>query len=85
MSCRERARVTQCPAEIEQTAQQADHIQFNQRGVSILHVISNPFPMVWHTIKVCSLACMAHILDRPVSSTPLPLQCLQIQTLSHKA
>jgi glutaminyl-peptide cyclotransferase len=30
-----------------------DHIPFVQRGVSTLHVISNPFPQVWHTLKVC--------------------------------
>ena len=28
-----------------------DHTPFLQRGVSVLHVISNPFPRVWHTIK----------------------------------
>ncbi|KAI5116851.1 hypothetical protein M0805_006805 [Coniferiporia weirii] len=28
-----------------------DHIPFMQRGVSILHVITNPFPHVWHTLK----------------------------------
>nr|XP_031862985.1 uncharacterized protein CI109_001460 [Kwoniella shandongensis]KAA5530057.1 hypothetical protein CI109_001460 [Kwoniella shandongensis] len=27
-----------------------DHVPFMQRGVSILHVISNPFPAVWHTL-----------------------------------
>ncbi|KAK8861526.1 hypothetical protein IAR55_002348 [Kwoniella newhampshirensis] len=27
-----------------------DHVPFMQRGVSILHVISNPFPSVWHTL-----------------------------------
>jgi len=27
-----------------------DHLPFVQRGVSILHVISNPFPRVWHTL-----------------------------------
>ncbi|THH11988.1 hypothetical protein EW145_g296 [Phellinidium pouzarii] len=27
-----------------------DHIPFMQRGVSILHVISSPFPRVWHTL-----------------------------------
>ena len=26
-----------------------DHIPFKQRGVPILHLISNPFPRVWHT------------------------------------
>ncbi|ORY27461.1 hypothetical protein BCR39DRAFT_538122 [Naematelia encephala] len=28
-----------------------DHVPFLDRGVSILHVISNPFPPVWHTLK----------------------------------
>jgi glutaminyl-peptide cyclotransferase len=32
-----------------------DHTPFLQRGVSVLHVISNPFPRVWHTIKVSTL------------------------------
>ncbi|WVO24101.1 uncharacterized protein IAS62_005465 [Cryptococcus decagattii] len=27
-----------------------DHIPFLDRGVSVLHVISTPFPSVWHTI-----------------------------------
>ncbi|KAK1927496.1 hypothetical protein DB88DRAFT_478221 [Papiliotrema laurentii] len=27
-----------------------DHVPFLQRGVNILHVISNPFPRVWHTL-----------------------------------
>jgi glutaminyl-peptide cyclotransferase len=29
-----------------------DHLPFIQRGVSVLHVISSPFPRVWHTLKV---------------------------------
>ena len=29
-----------------------DHIPFMKLGVDILHVISNPFPRVWHTLKV---------------------------------
>ncbi|EJD02207.1 uncharacterized protein FOMMEDRAFT_109429 [Fomitiporia mediterranea MF3/22] len=28
-----------------------DHIPFMQRGVSVLHIISSPFPRVWHTLK----------------------------------
>lgn len=28
-----------------------DHIPFMRRGVPILHVISSPFPSVWHTIN----------------------------------
>ncbi|KAI0344851.1 hypothetical protein BDW22DRAFT_1391879 [Trametopsis cervina] len=28
-----------------------DHIPFLRLGVDILHVISNPFPRVWHTLK----------------------------------
>ncbi|WRT65644.1 uncharacterized protein IL334_002589 [Kwoniella shivajii] len=28
-----------------------DHVPFLARGVSIFHVISNPFPSVWHTLK----------------------------------
>jgi glutaminyl-peptide cyclotransferase len=29
-----------------------DHIPFMMKGVSVLHVIANPFPAVWHTLKV---------------------------------
>ena len=29
-----------------------DHVPFMQRGVSILHVITNPFPKVWHRLSV---------------------------------
>jgi hypothetical protein len=29
-----------------------DHLPFLQRGVSILHIISSPFPRVWHTLAV---------------------------------
>ena len=29
-----------------------DHLPFLKRGISILHVISEPFPYVWHTLKV---------------------------------
>lgn len=28
-----------------------DHVPFLQRGVSILHLIPEPFPSVWHTMK----------------------------------
>ncbi|KAL5529573.1 hypothetical protein ACEPAG_5558 [Sanghuangporus baumii] len=28
-----------------------DHAPFMQRGVSILHIITNPFPRVWHKLK----------------------------------
>ncbi|CAL1707536.1 unnamed protein product [Somion occarium] len=28
-----------------------DHVPFLKLGVSVLHVISNPFPRVWHTLK----------------------------------
>ncbi|KZS90021.1 hypothetical protein SISNIDRAFT_488870 [Sistotremastrum niveocremeum HHB9708] len=37
-----------------------DHVPFIQRGVSVLHVIANPFPHVWHT-----LADDASALDMP--------------------
>lgn len=29
-----------------------DHIPFIHRGVSVLHVIAEPFPRVWHTLGV---------------------------------
>ena len=30
-----------------------DHIPFLARGVSILHMIPEPFPLVWHRLAVC--------------------------------
>jgi hypothetical protein len=30
-----------------------DHVPFLARGVSVLHVIPVPFPMVWHRLAVC--------------------------------
>ncbi len=30
-----------------------DHIPFLRLGVSVLHVIANPFPRVWHKLQVC--------------------------------
>jgi hypothetical protein len=29
-----------------------DHLPFLHRGVSVLHVIAEPFPRVWHTLGV---------------------------------
>jgi glutaminyl-peptide cyclotransferase len=29
-----------------------DHIPFLHKGVSVVHVIAEPFPFVWHTLKV---------------------------------
>ena len=29
-----------------------DHVPFMRRGVSVLHVITEPFPSVWHTLGV---------------------------------
>lgn len=29
-----------------------DHIPFLHQGVSILHLIADPFPRVWHSLKV---------------------------------
>lgn len=37
-----------------------DHLPFLRRGVPILHIISNPFPMVWHTIKVGKTIIVTH-------------------------
>jgi len=31
-----------------------DHVPFLRRGVSILHLIPEPFPAVWHTLEVLS-------------------------------
>ncbi|KAF8743599.1 hypothetical protein AX14_001663 [Amanita brunnescens Koide BX004] len=28
-----------------------DHVPFLRRGVSVLHLIAEPFPLVWHTIR----------------------------------
>ena len=31
---------------------QDDHLPFLQRGINVLHIISSPFPDVWHTEAV---------------------------------
>jgi len=38
-----------------------DHVPFLHKGVNILHVITEPFPRVWHTLGVRS---------------SVPLQCI---------
>lgn len=43
---------------------QDDHIPFVQRGVNILHVIANPFPKVWHTIKVVNSKKPKRLTDK---------------------
>lgn len=40
-----------------------DHVPFLKLGVSVLHVISNPFPRVWHTLKVLILLVYAKLLS----------------------
>ncbi len=37
-----------------------DHLPFLRRGVAILHVISDPFPTVWHSIKVGKIIVGTH-------------------------
>lgn len=32
-----------------------DHIPFLKRGISVLHVIANPFPTVWHKLQASVL------------------------------
>lgn len=46
-----------------------DHTPFLQRGVSVLHVISNPFPRVWHTIKA-SILWVAYLSVGNSNSVP---------------
>lgn len=29
-----------------------DHVPFLKKGVSVMHIISEPFPRVWHTMRV---------------------------------
>jgi hypothetical protein len=33
-----------------------DHVPFLHRGVSVLHVITEPFPSVWHRLSVRRLS-----------------------------
>ena len=37
-----------------------DHLPFLRRGVPILHVISDPFPAVWHSIRVGKIIVVTH-------------------------
>ncbi|PPQ98123.1 hypothetical protein CVT26_003167 [Gymnopilus dilepis] len=41
-----------------------DHVPFLQRGVSVLHLISEPFPRVWHTLADDASALDAWTLRR---------------------
>ena len=36
-----------------------DHVPFLGRGISILHVIPEPFPFVWHRLAVCLFSAVA--------------------------
>lgn len=50
-----------------------DHVPFLKRGVSILHLITEPFPGVWHKLSVRYLGC-THV--------PMLIQALRM-TLPH--
>jgi glutaminyl-peptide cyclotransferase len=39
-----------------------DHLPFLQRGVSVLHIIAEPFPRVWHTLGVRIYTSFAGII-----------------------
>lgn len=39
-----------------------DHLPFLRRGVSVLHIIAEPFPRVWHTLGVSGLLSPAPCL-----------------------
>jgi len=50
-----------------------DHLPFLHRGVSVLHVIAEPFPHVWHTLGVSiNVHQIRHILVSSFSSRALP-------------
>ena len=36
-----------------------DHIPFLERGISILHIIPDPFPFVWHRLAVCIILILS--------------------------
>lgn len=36
-----------------------DHVPFLQKGVSVLHIITEPFPRVWHTLQVCHILLLS--------------------------
>jgi hypothetical protein len=45
-----------------------DHLPFLRRGVSVLHVIAEPFPRVWHTLGVSvwfalAIRCVAFVVE----------------------
>ena len=39
-----------------------DHVPFLRRGVSVLHVIAEPFPRVWHTLAVRTPFPSSHLV-----------------------
>jgi hypothetical protein len=47
-----------------------DHLPFLRRGVSVLHVIAEPFPRVWHTLGV-SVCYSIHWS----TAFPFPIRC----------
>ena len=52
-----------------------DHVPFLKEGVSVLHIISEPFPRVWHTLKVIFTLLSSLFLCRRWSfhrMTPVP-------------
>jgi hypothetical protein len=68
-----------------------DHLPFLGRGVSVLHVIAEPFPHVWHTLGVSiqsfmcpllssadSVGCWCHVQD---DATALDLPTLRAWNL----
>lgn len=40
-----------------------DHVPFLHKGVSVLHIIAEPFPRVWHTLSVRTLLHQLHVRE----------------------
>ena len=49
-----------------------DHIPFLQKGISVLHIIPEPFPLVWHRFAVCFIIeCCSRVTNFFSRTMPL--------------
>lgn len=49
-----------------------DHVPFLRKGISVLHIIPEPFPLVWHRLAVCPIIkCGSQVTNFFSRMTPL--------------